>query len=51
MPLTQRPDDLRREVRFKIKKETKSSLRNQEVDEKGEVIEQAWAKIGIPLHA
>ena len=27
-------------------KETKGALRYQEVDEKGEVIEQAWAKIG-----
>jgi hypothetical protein len=26
--------------------ETKGALRYQEVDEKGEVIEQAWAKIG-----
>jgi hypothetical protein len=34
------------EVRFKLEKETKGALRYQEVDEKGEVIEQAWAKIG-----
>jgi hypothetical protein len=35
------------EVRFKLEKEkeTKGALRYQEVDEKGEVIEQAWAKI------
>jgi hypothetical protein len=31
------------EVRFKLEKETKGALRYQEVDEKGEVIEQAWA--------
>ena len=34
------------EIRFKLEKETKGALRYQEVDEKGEVIEQAWAKIG-----
>jgi hypothetical protein len=34
------------EARFKLEKETKGALRYQEVDEKGEVIEQAWAKIG-----
>ena len=34
------------EVRFKLEKETKGALRYQEVDEKGELIEQAWAKIG-----
>jgi hypothetical protein len=34
------------EVQFKLEKETKGALRYQEVDEKGEVIEQAWAKIG-----
>jgi hypothetical protein len=34
------------EVRFKLEKETKGALRYQEIDEKGEVIEQAWAKIG-----
>jgi hypothetical protein len=34
------------EVRFKLEKETKGALRYQEVDEKGEIIEQAWAKIG-----
>jgi hypothetical protein len=34
------------EVRFKLEKETKGALRYQEGDEKGEVIEQAWAKIG-----
>ena len=28
------------EVRFKLEKETKGALRYQEVDEKGEVIEQ-----------
>jgi hypothetical protein len=34
------------QVRFKLEKETKGALRYQEVDEKGDVIEQAWAKIG-----
>jgi hypothetical protein len=34
------------EVWFKLEKETKGALRYQEVDEKGEVIEQAWIKIG-----
>jgi hypothetical protein len=34
------------EIRFKLEKETKGALRYQEVDDKGEVIEQAWAKIG-----
>jgi hypothetical protein len=34
------------EVQFKLEKETKGALRYQEVDEKGEAIEQAWAKIG-----
>ncbi|SRR6266540_1392421 len=34
------------EARFKLEKETKGALRYQEVDEKGEAIEQAWAKIG-----
>jgi hypothetical protein len=34
------------QVRFKLEKETKGALRYQEVDDKGEVIEQAWAKIG-----
>ena len=34
------------EVRFKLEKETKGLWGYQEVDEKGEVIEQAWAKIG-----
>jgi hypothetical protein len=34
------------EVRFKLEKETKGALRYQEVDEKEEAIEQAWAKIG-----
>ena len=34
------------EIEFKLEKETKGALRYQEVDEKGEVIEQAWAKIG-----
>ncbi len=34
------------EVWFKLEKETKGALRYQEVDEKGEVIEQAWSKIG-----
>jgi hypothetical protein len=33
-------------VRFKLEKETKGALRYQEVDEKGEVIEPAWAKVG-----
>jgi hypothetical protein len=34
------------EARFKLEKETKGALRYQEIDEKGDVIEQAWAKIG-----
>ena len=34
------------QVRFKLEKETKGALRYQEVDDKGEPIEQAWAKIG-----
>ena len=34
------------EVRFKLEKETRGALRYLEVDENGEVIEQAWAKIG-----
>jgi hypothetical protein len=34
------------EIPFKLEKETKGALRYQEVDEKGEPIEQAWAKIG-----
>jgi hypothetical protein len=34
------------EVRFKLEKETKGALRYQEIDDKGEVVEQAWAKIG-----
>ena len=34
------------EVRFKLEKETKGALRYQEVDDKGDIIEQAWAKIG-----
>jgi hypothetical protein len=34
------------EARFKLEKETEGALRYQEVDEKGEAIEQAWAKIG-----
>ncbi len=34
------------QVRFKLEKETKGALRYQEVDEKDEVIEQAWATIG-----
>ena len=33
-------------VIFKFEKETKGALRYEEVDEKGEAIEQAWAKIG-----
>ena len=32
------------QVRFKLEKETKGALRYQEVDDKGEPIEQAWAK-------
>jgi hypothetical protein len=32
------------EARFKLEKETKGALRY--LDEKGEAIEQAWAKIG-----
>jgi hypothetical protein len=34
------------QVRFKLEKETKGALRCQEIDDKGEPIEQAWAKIG-----
>jgi hypothetical protein len=34
------------QVRFKLEKETKGALRYQEIDDKGEPIEQAWAKIG-----
>ena len=34
------------QVRFKLEKETKGALRYQEVDDKGEPIEQAWSKIG-----
>jgi hypothetical protein len=34
------------EVRFKLEKETEGALRYQEVDDKGEVMEQAGAKIG-----
>ena len=34
------------EIRLKLEKETKGALRYQEIDDKGEVIEQAWAKIG-----
>jgi hypothetical protein len=34
------------EARFKLEKETKGAVRYQEVDDKGEIVEQAWAKIG-----
>jgi hypothetical protein len=34
------------EVRFELEKETKGALRYQEIDEKGEAIEQALAKVG-----
>jgi hypothetical protein len=34
------------EIRLKLEKETKGALRYQEVDEKGEPIEQASAKVG-----
>jgi hypothetical protein len=34
------------EARFKLEKETKGAPRYQEVDEEGEVIEQAGTKIG-----
>ena len=34
------------EVRFKLEKEPRKLLRYLEVDHKGEVIDQAWAKIG-----
>jgi len=34
------------EVRFELEKETKGALRYQELDEKGEAIEQALGKIG-----
>jgi hypothetical protein len=33
------------EVRFKLEKETKGALRYQEVDEKGEVIEQVGSAL------
>ena len=33
-------------VRLTFEKETKGALRYHEVDDKGAVIEQAWAKIG-----
>jgi hypothetical protein len=33
------------EARFKLENETKGALRYQEVDEKGKVIEQAWASL------
>jgi hypothetical protein len=35
------------EAKFLFEKETKGALRFQEVDGKGEIIEQAWAKIGL----
>jgi hypothetical protein len=34
------------EARFKLEKETKGAVRYQEVDDKGEVVEQTWAMIG-----
>jgi hypothetical protein len=34
------------EARFKLEKETKGAVRYQEIDDKGEIVEQAWAKIG-----
>ena len=34
------------EATFKFEKETKGALRYQEIDEKGQVIEQVWAKVG-----
>lgn len=37
---------MKTEVQFRLEKETKGALRYQEVDDKGEVVEQAWAKIG-----
>ena len=37
---------MKMEVRFKLEKETKGATRYEEVDVKGEPIEQAWAKIG-----
>jgi hypothetical protein len=34
------------EIRFKLEKETKGALRFQEVDDKGDVVEQPSAKVG-----
>lgn len=34
------------EVRFRFEKETKGAVRYQEIDNKGVVVEQAWAKVG-----
>jgi hypothetical protein len=34
------------DVRFRFERETKGALRYAEIDDKGEVIEQAWAKVG-----
>jgi hypothetical protein len=33
-------------ARFKLEKETKGAVRYQEVDDKGEPVEQIWAAIG-----
>jgi hypothetical protein len=33
-------------VRFQYERETKNALRFAEVDDKGDVVEMAWAKIG-----
>ena len=43
---TTEPAALVVEASFVFEKATKGALRYQEVDEKGEVIEQAWAKVG-----
>jgi hypothetical protein len=34
------------EAKLRFERETKGALRYQEVDDKGEAIEQVWAKIG-----
>jgi hypothetical protein len=40
------PFRLARSTGITVKRETKGALRYQETDDKGEPIEQAWAKIG-----
>jgi hypothetical protein len=44
--MTTTPTSLVVEASFKFEKETKGTLRYQEIDEKGQVIDQVWAKIG-----